>query len=565
MQQKTWRVAKRTDKDILKQLFINRNLKTKREQEEFLHPPQPTLASILSQSQISRRSLEKAMKRIIRAINSKEKIVIYGDYDADGITGTTILWETIYHLGGRSLPYIPSRKLEGYGLNKEAVRKLASEKVGLIITVDCGITAIEEVEAANSLHLDVIVTDHHQQKKKMPSAYAVIYDETLVGVSLAWLLAMAVKKGYEENNQERKKQVVPEKDLDLIAVGTIADLQPLLGKNRALVKWGLAELNRTKRLGLRCLIKKAGLHWGEIDSHQVGFMIAPRLNATGRLEDGLQAVRLLCTKDRAQALGLANELTKLNQQRQEMTLSSFVEAEAQIESSSERQIFILFHQSWHEGIIGLIASRIKEKYHRPVLAISSQGKVGKGSARSIVGFNIIEALRQVEDLLLDCGGHPMAAGFTIEVQKISTFRARMETLAKETLNEKLLNPVLEIEAIVKGSEIIWKLKKQIDSLKPFGVGNPEPTLLLQEVIVNEFSLVGKQKNHLKLKIHEQNNPGRIFEVIGFNLGGRYLEIKKGDQVDIVFTLAEDSWNGERRLFLKLKDFQIPASHNYKRV
>ncbi|OGB80619.1 single-stranded-DNA-specific exonuclease RecJ [candidate division CPR3 bacterium GWE2_35_7] len=429
-------------------------------------------------------------------------------------------------------------------MNKAAVKRLANEKIGLIITVDCGITGIQEVEIANSLGIDVIITDHHQKGKRLPKAFAIIHDDTLVGVSVAWTLAMGVKREFPNQKFESKIN-----DLDLVAIGTIADLQPLLFKNRSFVKWGLQALNKTERLGLRMLIDQADLPWGEIDTYHVGYIIAPRLNATGRLQDGLSAVRLLCTKDELQALELTDSLSKLNTQRQELTITSFEEAEMQIKVSDNKKVLVLTHESWHEGIVGLVASRIKEKYYRPTLAISTQGKVGKGSARSIKGFNIINALREMEDLLIDCGGHPMAAGFTIELNKVEEFKKRLEEFTEKYLEPTLLEPLLEIDAEVKLSDLNWEFKKIVDKFRPFGVENPEPIFLIRNITVTHISLIGKIQNHLKFKI------GNL-EGLGFGLGYLFPEVIKNPKMDIAFSLNESFWNGNKKLFLKIKDLHL---------
>lgn len=560
---KKWQLLPKHSDDLFQQLLYNRNLKTKEEQEEFLKPPQPTFDNIFPKSKIHKREFSKALSRIFQAIQNKEKIIIYGDYDTDGITGTTILWETIYYLGGDCLPYIPDRAREGYGLNKAAIKKLAGEKAKLIITVDCGITNAAEIALAKKLGLDVIITDHHYKGKNSVEAFAVIHDNTLVGASIAWLLSEGLLQKYQK--EKRLSARVPSKlklnqNWELVAMGTIADLQPLLGKNRCFVKWGLQELNHTKRRGLKSLIEQAELKWGAIGTYEVGFVIVPRLNASGRLQDALQAVRLLCLSDETQAFQLAHEISQLNIQRQEMTSTSFTEAEEQIEIDVQKKIIVLANEKWHEGIVGLIASRIKEKYYLPTLAISIKNNIGKGSARSISGFNMIETLQEVREYLIECGGHPMAAGFSIKADNINSFRDRLEEIASRKISPELLENKLEIEAELDYQQITWETEKIIDQFKPFGVGNHEPLFLLNKVIISEKKLLGKGKNHLKLRIRRDESIYRgktqELELLGWSMGERFHEVKTEDKIKVVFSLSEDEWNGIKRLKLKMNDFKV---------
>ena len=552
MLKKRWQIAKKTTDDIVDQLLLNRGLETKEEQSDFLNPYKPTLENILKHSSIDSDYLRKAVIRIKKAIENKEKIIIYGDYDADGITGTTILWETIYYLGGDCLPYIPDRESEGYGLNETAIHKLAEKETKLIITTDCGVTNTSEVEIANSFGIDVIISDHHQKEETFPDALAIIHDDTLVGASVAWVLAMSIEKEMKGDSFIDEGQ-----RLDLVAIGTIADLQPLKGKNRSFTKWGLQEMNKTKRIGLQAIIKQSGLNLGDIEAYHIGYVIAPRFNAAGRLHDALHAVRLLCTKDQLQSLSLAESLTKLNIKRQEMTKLSYEQANVQLDKFKEEKAFILNHDEWHEGIIGLIAARIKEKYYRPTIAISTQGKVGKGSARSIKGFNIIDALRELEHLLLKVGGHPMAAGFSIEIDKIDQFRKSFTALAQEKISDETLEPIVTIDAKLELPEIDWDLYGKIITLAPFGAGNEEPTFLLEGIKIKDCYLIGKDKNHLKIII---DRPGQSpLEALGFGLGDYYETLSKDQNLDIAFMIKQNEWRGKKKLVIRIKDLRISNS------
>lgn len=536
------------------QLLLNRDLQNKKDQAEFLNPPEPSFKYIFGNSQIDHEDFKHSVKRIFTAIDNHEKITIYGDYDADGITGTTILWETLHHLGADCLPYIPDRESEGYGLNKKALELLSHDHVGLIITVDCGITNSEEVLYAKKLGIDIIITDHHQPEKKIPSAFSIIHDTDLVGVSVAWTLAEGLKIQYLKKNPTSRKIHLNE-NWDLVAIGTIADLQPLLSRNRAFAKWGLEKLNHTKRIGLQKILESAGLRLGEITEHHIGFMISPRLNASGRLHDALDAVRLLCTQDLLQAFSLADSINKLNLQRQEMTLKSFDEAITKIPNLEDKKIIILQNESWHEGIVGLIASRVKEKYYRPSIAISLQNGIAKGSARSISGFNIIEALREVEDLLLHVGGHTMAAGFSLEISKITIFQERLEKIAFEKISPDLLENSLSIDSELNFSEINWDTLKIIEKFRPFGVGNYEPVFLIKNLKLKKALLIGKQKKHLKLLVSsEDSSPS--FEVLAFGQGHLFSEFATGSRIDLACTLQKETWNGNSKISLKMKDYHF---------
>ncbi len=551
MPTKKWVVLPRQSDDLVQQILINRGLTSQIDQEIFLNPPPPTFETIFSLSKIDQDNFQKAIKRVLTAIKNKEKIIVYGDYDSDGITATTVLWETLYGLNGNVLPYIPDRETEGYGLNKQAITSIKEQGVSLIITVDCGITDCEEVEWAREKGLDVIVTDHHQKGAKLPSAYAIVHDDTLVGATVAWLLSEGIKIAANKDGLGPLPLGI---NLDLAAIGTVSDLQPLHGKNRSFVTWGLKELNQTKRLGLKTLIKYCDLSEKILDTYHVGFVLAPRLNASGRLHKAMEAVRLLCTKDEIQAISLAEQLSKLNTRRQEMTGDGVELATAQVNQSQMPKILVLADESWHEGIIGLIAARMKEEYYRPALALSINGKLAKGSARSIKGFNIIEALRQVQDLLVDCGGHPMAAGFTIELANLPEFKTRLESIAADSLTDEDLEPSLEIDADLLFSQISRETKAQIDRLRPFGVENHEPLFLLRKTEVISKQLLGKEKKHLKFLI-KSNNLLPI-EVLVFSQGSRFNEFNIGDYLDIAFTLDENEWQGVKKIILKAKDFRI---------
>ena len=567
--------------EIIKILLHNRGLKTKKEIDTFLNPL-PPFNLTLKELGIAKRELAKAVKRIRKAIEDKEEMIVWGDYDADGVCGTAILWETIYALGGRVMPYIPDRVTEGYGLNKVAVKKLVTRNPQLttLITVDHGITAHKKIDYAQKLGLDIIVTDHHQLGKTLPKAQAVVHSPKISGAAVAWVLARELAKQSEDisPNTSEVCERTPARwvfgngnNLDLVSIGTIADLMPLIGPNRSFVKFGLKELNQTKRVGLLALLKEAGLRIGEIDPYQVGWMIAPRLNASGRLKDAMDSLRLLCTKDRQRAGDLALKLSKINKERQELLEKTFLQAEARVlkQELSLKNLLFLSDESYHEGIIGLVAGRLVQKFYRPAVVVSEGKTYSKASARSINGFDIIKAIRECEPDLVDCGGHPLAAGFTIETKKLKAVKKKILEIAKKALDKKSLTKSLKIDCEVRLADLNFELYQAISQLAPFGMGNPEPLFASRGLRVLNAKLVGKNQGHLKLllddpktsKIERAGAEAELvsqlpFDGIGFGLGEIYHKLTKDRLIDIAYSLSLNEWNGKKRLELKIRDIKI---------
>lgn len=543
-QTKKWEILGETKKDksklntddIVHVLLKNRGIETSKEKEEFFHPTPPSKISLRSLG-IKTAEVKKAINRIQKAIKNKEKIIIYGDYDADGITGTAILWECLHKLGANVSPYIPERFSEGYGLNPESITKLKKENpdLNLIISVDNGIVANKAVNVANKLGIDVIITDHHQRERKDPKALAIIHTTKISGSGVAWIFSRELKK---------------KTGLELAAIGTIADQSPLIGPNRSFVKYGLKALNKTTRPGLLSLFKQAGLKKDLINIYVVGFIIAPRINAMGRLEHAIDSLRLLCTKNRQQAKELASLLGKTNSRRQKIVKEVVVHArEATKECLSERVIFIA-HESYHEGVIGLAASRLVEEFCRPVIVLSQGEKFSKASARSMPGFNIIEAIKSAEDLLVSVGGHPMAAGFTIETNKMEKFFEKLKRKTSRLLTDDLLVKRLEVDLELDFDPLNSKLANVISAFEPTGIGNPAPTFATKNVSVIDTRIVGKNGGHLKLKLKKDE---KIFDAIAFGFAEPFGNLTLGDSVDIVYNLEINSWQGRKTLQLKIKD------------
>ncbi|MBI2431192.1 MAG: DHH family phosphoesterase, partial [Candidatus Levybacteria bacterium] len=395
---KKWKIiGKSKTGNILDLLLQNRGIKTKKEIEEFLHPK---LESVTTKTVgVDQKQLKIAVKRIQKAIEDKEQIVVFGDYDVDGICGAAILWETLYALGASVIPYIPHRVDEGYGLSKTGISNIQSQmsNVKLIITVDNGIVANDAVEFAKREGIDVIITDHHVPGKKLPKAHAIVHTTKLCGTAVAYLLAQEFK--------------ILEDHLGLVALATVADLVPLTGANRTLLTYGLNILQKTKRTGIMAICSEAGIDQRTIGTYEIGHVIAPRLNAMGRLEYAMDSLRLLCTKDQQRAKLLAEKLGSTNRERQELTLETVLHATSGIrnqESGIRKKLLFISHESYQQGVIGLVAGKLVEEFYRPAIVVSKGEKVSKASARSVHGFNIIEFIRLASEHLVDVGGHPMA-------------------------------------------------------------------------------------------------------------------------------------------------------------
>ncbi len=535
--------------DLADALLENRGLKTEKEKKIFLNPISPYKIS-LKELKISEGQVKKGIARLKEAKKKNEKVIVYGDYDADGICSTAILWETLYSLGINAMPFIPDRFSDGYGLNAKSIQdlKFKVKNLKLIITVDNGIVANDGVEMAKKLGIDVIITDHHQLGKTKPKAYAIVHTTLIAGSAVAWVFAREIVKKFKIQNLKFKI----ENTLELVGIGTIADQLPLVGPNRSFAKFGLKDLNGTKRPGLNYLLKDAGVK-EEVGIYEVNYIIAPRINAMGRLSNGLDSLRLICTKNAKKATELVKNVGDTNIERQKLVEIVVTHARQSYANMGSRKIIVLSHESYHEGVIGLAASRLVEEFYRPSIVISTKGKIAKASGRSISGFNIIETLRKLEYLWVEGGGHPMAAGFSIETIKIPEFTKKLEELVEPLLTEELLIKKLKIDLETGFEKLNWDLVKTLSSFEPMGLGNPTPTFLTRGVDIVEVKPVGQTKKHLKLKLSKN---GKFFDAIAFGFGEYYPNLLGKEKVDIAYALEENVWNGSRSLQLRIKDIGL---------
>src|SRR3990167_3151836 len=435
-----WKIAPKKSDDLTSQLLLNRGIKTEKERKLFFTP---RISDYRQYLEIP--GIEKANKRIKEAIQKNELIVVFGDYDVDGICASAILYKALTSLGAKVLPYIPHREKEGYGLSKLGLEFAKSSAAKVLITVDCGITAFNQAKFAKELGLDLIITDHHLPQDNLPDCFAIVHSIKMCGAAVAWCLI-----------KDQIKKDLKAELLQFAALATVCDLIPLVNLGRAFVSEGLKILNKTTNLGLLSLINESGISSGSIGSFEIGYMIGPRLNAIGRLEHAIDALRLLCTKDPLKAKRLAKLLCETNATRQKMTMEAIEQAKLLVDRS--KKIHVLSSKDWSSGIIGLVAGKITEEHYRPAIAISVGEEVSKGSARSIDGINIIEVIRKHSDILIDVGGHPGAAGFSLLSKHVEVFKKRLEEHIIVLPEE---GRVLEIEAEVSGKQLTKALVSEL--------------------------------------------------------------------------------------------------------
>ncbi len=500
--------------------------------------------------------MKKAVSRIENAVQLGEKITVYGDYDVDGITSSALLVATLRKVGAHVNYYIPERENEGYGISKHAIEYLANQGTKLIITVDCGITAVEECNYARQFGVDLIVTDHHECGSCLPEAVAVIDPKTpgckypdkfLAGVGVALKLSQALlcKKQSLEN--------VAEEYAEFAALGTIADIAQLTGENRILCTLGLDKMPKSKNAGFRALLDLAGLIGKEMDSTKVGFQIAPKINAIGRLDDASRAVEMFLTQDEEKAFHIAETLEKCNRQRQDIELQILNEAIKMVEKYyKEDLILVLSNKRWHHGVVGIVASRLTKKYDKPCILIAP-GADGnyKGSGRSLEGFSLFDALCACQDTLVRFGGHELAAGLVIESAKINAFREKINAYAREKLDQTQLKPVLTADCELRGRHLNEETVRQLDILKPFGVGNKQPVFVIKNMAVHRISVIGAEKQHLKLLLCKD---GVTIDAIAFGFASR-TDITYGSVITVMANLEINSYRGIDKAQLKIIDIK----------
>ena len=545
---------------LILRLLSNRGVVTQKEIEDFFG-----FEYLVSENLLGIAGMKKAVERIVLARERQEKIAIFGDYDADGVTATALLFEALENLGFDNLTYyIPDRQLEGYGMNDSAVEFLKNEGVELIITVDSGITNISEVEKAKVLGMDVIITDHHHVPAILPEAFAIINPHLensgfefadLAGVGVAFKLAQGLYQKMAPEKIDQLKWM-----LDLVAIGTVADCVVLLGENRMLVKYGLVVLSKTRRVGLLEMFKVGRIDISENsipDTQKIAYQIAPRINATGRMDHAGISYKLIMEKEQVQARMLALEVEERNQERQKMTSEIVKEIEILAERDfSDKKFIYVSNEHWPVGILGLVAGKIVDKFKKPAVVFQKQEKEYVGSFRSIPEVNIIELLGKCADLLSRFGGHSQAAGVRILPENVPQFCVKMAELIEAELGEKELVSSLMIDLELKAQEVNWEFLTDLKKMEPFGMGNKEPIFLLRGMRIVDVRMVGNGTKHLKLALRATDGNPKIFDAIGFKLGEEFSGLRKDDLIDVAFNLAEDEWNGSKKIQLKLIDIRI---------
>jgi len=532
---------------LLATILVNRGITQDKEISQFLNPTRNDFYDPYLMP-----DMEKAVSRILKAIDNKEKVLIYGDYDVDGITSVTVLKSFLQERGLEVDEYIPNRLDEGYGLNKPAVEKIASEKYTLMITVDCGISAIEEVKFANSLGLEVIITDHHEPGEKLPEAVAVVDSKrkdniypfrNLAGVGVVFKLIQAIGKRLELEEKEYLKY------LDIVCIGTISDIVPLVDENRVIVKLGLRLVEQTKNIGLKTILRASG--YQKVDSTTISFGIAPRINACGRMGYQEEALKLFLSNDQEEVNQLAEKLNEYNMQRQNKEKQIFSEALEKIkqEAIDKDNIMVIDGENWHHGVIGIVASKITEMYFKPSILLCFEGNEGKGSGRSIPGFDLHEALSRCEENLEKFGGHSMAIGLSVNKDKIEGLRKKLEDIAKEKQIDKIV-PILKIDAQVDLNNINMQIVESLKHLEPFGEENKVPLFVFKNLKIDSIRALSEGK-HIKLSLRQDNK--NLINAMGFNLGEMVNDYRIGDRVDIVGSLEINKFNGEESIQILLKD------------
>jgi len=565
---------------IVAGLLYNRNIRTDEEIDEFLNPDYTTDIH----DPFLFNEMEKALEIIFSAIKNNKKIVVHGDYDADGVTASAIIISGLKKMGANNIGvFLPHRETDGYGLNLNTINEFKKQNVDLIITCDCGISNTKEVEMAKNLGMQVIITDHHSIPKETPAADAIVHpkmpnekypDKTLCGGAVAFKLIQAVLKRHKENNEFLSDGQTHESFekwlLDLVAIASIGDMVPLLGESRTLTRYGLTVLNKTRNLGLKKLLfvskitdENGKIKRGTIDTGTVGFQIVPRINAAGRMDHANIAFALLMAESEEEAENLAWQLNQNNLDRQKITESLVNQAIKQVKESNQENNPVLFviGEGWPTGLMGLVSGRLKDAYHKPTIAMGKNNNEITGSGRSIYEFNMIAALQSRPEFFQKFGGHPQACGFTLASETVlSDFKEYLIEEMKKIEKDVDLTPQLNIDAEVDLDEINWQLYDLLQKFEPFGVGNEEPRYLAKNLTITNIEPVGKDGKHLRISL--KHNSNFIKRTIGFGLGdiNRHPDDWKktlniGDKIDMVFSIEVNEWNGNRELQMTIEDIK----------
>ena len=532
---------------LLATIISNKGLKTKQEIEVFLNPTRKDFHDPYLMP-----DMEIAVKRIIQAIKNKEKVIIYGDYDVDGITSITVLKKFLSDRGLEVDSYIPNRLDEGYGLNKSAIDKIVSEKYQLMITVDCGISGIEEIDYANSLGLETIITDHHEPAETLPKALAVVDAKRkdnkypfnqLAGVGVVFKLTQAISQVYNLDEKEYLKY------LDIVCVGTISDIVPLVDENRVITKLGLKLVEVTRNVGLRALLNSIG--YKKIDSSAISFGVAPRINACGRMGHEQDALQLFLTENIVEANKISKKLNDYNKERQEIERRIFDEVLTKIENDEkDKPCIIVGDDNWHHGVIGIVSSKVTEMYYKPSILICFEDEEGKGSGRSIPGFDLHDALSKCDTYIERFGGHSMAIGISVAKNNFTKFKEEFENFVNKTnINE--LVPRIKVDEEISAKDVSIDIVNELNMLEPFGEANKMPVFMYKNLKINSIRALSEGK-HLKLTLKDES---MVIDAIGFNMGHLANEYLLGDKVDVIGNLEVNSFNGRDSVQINLKDMR----------
>ncbi len=582
--QKKWEVLPPPPAEFLEQfpelpttvahLLYHRNIRTQVAIDEFLNPDYSTDIH----DPYLFKDMEKTVKRIFNAIENNERIIVHGDYDADGVSASTILVSTIQALGGTDVDaFLPHREVDGYGLNTNTIDILADENTKLIITCDCGISNVKEVEYANEKQIDVIITDHHATPEKLPPAFSIIHPKVegetypykdLAGGGVAFKLMQGLLKKHAEDHDtlaNGKTHEMHEKWLlDMVAIASVADMVPLVGESRTLTKYGLLVLNKAQRIGMKKLLQEAGLieangtKTKEVTTGTIGFQIGPRINAAGRINHANVAYKLMMETDEVKAAELAKELNQNNLDRQAMTRDLTEQSIEQVKENPDSPIVFILGEGWSTGLVGLIASRLKEKYYKPAIVMALNDGEITGSGRSIEGFNIIECFQEMPEMFTKFGGHPMACGFTLASPDM------LEDF-KKALNEKFIaktknidiSPRINIDAELQLSDIDWDLYDSLEKFRPFGMANETPKYVLRDVEVADVASMGKENKHIRVMLKDGSKKKKAigWQFCNGNEPNWCEKLDIGDKIDIVCEIDVNEWNGNRELQLMIKDLK----------
>ena len=536
----------------ISQILNNRGIENEKDAEIFMNPSLEYL-----RDPFLMKDMKKSTERIKKAIENKERIYIYGDYDVDGVSSTSILYLYFKSIGFPVKYYIPNRLEEGYGINEDAIKKIHDDGCDLIITVDCGITSVKEVELANELGIDVIITDHHECQSEIPDAYAIVNPkqedcnypfDMLCGCGVAFKMIQALT-----DEEEFKTSMFDY--LEIVTLATICDIVPLIDENRIIVKNGLKLMKEGKNLGLRELIKVCGIETNKIGSSHIGFSIGPRINASGRLGYSYLGVQLFTTDNEDEAKEIANILEGKNIERQMIESKMYKEAE-EILSSDERfkddKVLVIAKEGWQHGIIGIVSSKLTEKYYKPTILLTIEDGEATGSARSIKGFSIFDALVSCKDLMNKFGGHEQAAGLALDAKNIDELRVRINEIADYNLSKEDLIENIKVEYELKEDSATLDLVDNLHKLEPFGLSNPSPRFIMRDLLLTNIFKMGKNKQHLKIIVENKKS----YECVGFNMAYLADNFQLGDKVDILFQVDENNYNNERKVQFLLKDIRL---------